>query len=99
MGSNYFPRKKSKLIIFHLKCTKPKQNCIVCIAEHQTLKIIPQIRLIFNFQVYGLPPLHMRPIQNNFWAYFFTNESIFKIFMAVFKTFGLQKGDIVIFFF
>ena len=34
-----FPE-KSKLVIFHLKCTKPKQNCIICTAEHQTLKII-----------------------------------------------------------
>ena len=59
-GSNYFPWKKSKLIIFQLKCTKSKQNCIVRIDEHQTLKIIPQIRLIFNFHVYGLPPLHMQ---------------------------------------
>ena len=48
-GSNYFPGKKYKLIIFHLKCTKPKKNCIVCIAEHQTLKMIPQICLIFQF--------------------------------------------------
>ena len=37
-GSNYFPGKKSTLIIFHHKCTKTKQNCFVCIAERQTLK-------------------------------------------------------------
>ena len=49
-GSDYFLGKKSKLIIFHLNCTKPKQNCIVCIADCQTLKISPQICLIFNFQ-------------------------------------------------
>ena len=56
-GSNYFP---GKIKIDHLKYTRPNQNCIVCLAEHQTLKIIPQIRLIFNFQVYGLPPLHIQ---------------------------------------
>ena len=55
-----FPEKKMKLIIFHLKCSKSKQNCVVCIAEHKTLKIIPQICLIFNLKVFGLPPLHMQ---------------------------------------
>ena len=59
-GSNNFPGKKSKLVIFHLKCTKPKQNCIVRIAERQTHKIILHIRLIFHFKVFGLPPLHMQ---------------------------------------
>ena len=55
-----FPEKKSKFIIFHLKCTKPKQNCFVCIDAHQTLEIIPQICLIFSFKVFGLPLLHMQ---------------------------------------
>ena len=55
-----FLGKKSKLVIFHLKCTKPKQNCFVCIAERQILKIIPQICLICSLKVFGLPPLHMQ---------------------------------------
>ena len=56
------PGKKSKMVIFHLKCTKPKPNCIVCIAERQTLtgNYFPKICLIFNFKVFGLPPLHMQ---------------------------------------
>ena len=37
-----------------------RHNCIVYIAGHQTLKIILQSRFIFNFQVYGLPPLYMQ---------------------------------------
>ena len=45
---NIFPE-KFKVIIFHLECTKQKQNCFVCIAECQTLKIIPQICLVFSF--------------------------------------------------
>ena len=40
---------KSKLVMFHLKCTKPKQNCIAWISECKTLKIISQFCLIFIF--------------------------------------------------
>ena len=54
-----FPE-KSKLVNFQLNCTKPKQHCIACIAECQTLEIIPQFSLIFNCKVFRLPPLHMQ---------------------------------------
>ena len=61
-GNTYFPE-KSKLVIFHFRCTKPKQNCtacIMCIAERQTLEIISQICLIFKSKVLRLPPMHMQ---------------------------------------
>ena len=91
-----FLEKKSKLVIFHLKCTKPKQNCIVCIAEHQTLKTIPQIRLIF---IWITSLAHAKGIFKIIFGHnYFTSEPIFKIFAALFTTFGLQKDDIVIFF-
>ena len=99
-GSNYFPAKKSKLVIFYLKCTKPKQNSSVWIAECQTLNIIPQICLIFIFKVFGLPPLHMQKAYSKYFFFhnYFNCEPIFKIFAALFRTFGLQKNDMVIFF-
>ena len=36
-------KKKSKLIIFHLKCMKQNQNCLVYKTESLTFKIISQI--------------------------------------------------------
>ena len=78
---------------------KPKQNCIVCIAEHQTHKTIAQIRLIFNFQVYGTSPAHAKGLFKIIFGHnHFTSEPIFKIFAALFTTFGLQKDDMVVFF-
>ena len=39
------------------------------------------------------------PIQDNFWHNYFTREPIFKIFVARFTTFMVQKEDMIIFFF
>ena len=98
-GSNYFSRKKYNLI-FHLKCAKLKQNCIVYIAESQTLENIPWICSIFNFNVFGLPPLHMQKglYKIIFGHKCFISEQIFKMFAALFTTFGMQKDYMVIFF-
>ena len=67
-GSNCFPGKKSKWIIFHLKCTKPKQNSELyiagCHSEYYSTDLLD-----FNFKVLDyLPCTCKRPIQNNFWA-------------------------------
>ena len=43
-------KKKSKLVTFHLKGTKPKQNCIVCKPVRQTLIFSPKDLLDLQFQ-------------------------------------------------
>ena len=69
------------------------------IAERQTLKIIPQICLIFNFKMFGLPPLHMQKAYF-FGHNFFISEPIFKIFVGLLTTFescvvsAAQKSEI-----
>ena len=95
-----FSQKKSKMIIFHLKCTKSKHNCFVCIAERQTLKIVSQI-CFSVFKVFGLPPLHMQKclFKMIFGHNYLFSEPIFKLFVALFRTHELQKDDMVIFFF
>ena len=53
---NVSKEKFKSVIFFYLKCTKPIKNCILCIADRQTLRNFPQINLI----VIGLTPLHMQ---------------------------------------
>ena len=94
-----FFTEKSKLIIFHHKRTKPKQNCFVCIAERHTLKIIPQICLIFSLRCLDYLPCTCKILfKMIFGRHCFISELIFKLFVALFRTHELQKDGMVIFY-
>ena len=61
-----------------------KQNYIVCIAEYQTLKVIPGVWITYSTGLFKI----------NFGHDYFISGPIFKIFAACF-TAGLRKDDMV----
>ena len=98
-GNNYFPGNK---LFICTKCTKPNQNCFVCIADGQGLKIIPHICLIFSFKVFRLPPLHLQISYSKclfFFGYnYFISKPIFKLCGTFCRTHELQKASMILFF-
>ena len=84
------------MVIFHLKMrqTKPKLYCMEWIAECQTLNICPQICL----GVWITTLAHAKCLCKIIFGHNYCNcEPIFKLFAALFTTFGLQKDGMVIF--
>ena len=53
---------------------------------------MPQNCLIFNFKVFGLPPLHMQGLfQKNFGHNYFISELILQVFAVSLQVFGNKK--------
>ena len=61
-------------------------------------KNVTKLARILNLRIFDYLPCTCKiPGQDHFWALIFFCEPIFKIFAAVFKTFGMQKDDNIIF--